>query len=120
MTKKTDPSIGREMVRRLKRFSESLAKTDSLVTRFTCRTVKISLRPKVYGAKRVKDTRHLLRASQSIFAQFLGVSPSTVRDWEQGLKPPSGAACRIMDEIRRNPEYFLSRLIELSSTVSAK
>jgi DNA-binding transcriptional regulator YiaG len=60
-----------------------------------------------------------LGASQTIFAQFLGVSPSAVQDWEQGLKPPHGAACRLMDEIRRDPNYWIRRLQELSSPVEA-
>jgi putative transcriptional regulator len=68
----------------------------------------------------VKETRKLIRASQAIFAQFLGVSLSAVRDWEQGIKPPGGAACRIMDEIRRNPDYFVGRLRELSSPTAGK
>lgn len=38
-----------------------------------------------------------------------------VRDWEQGLKKPGGAACRLMDEIRQNPDYFLRRLKEFST-----
>jgi putative transcriptional regulator len=73
------------------------------------------MRPQPYIASEVKSTRKKLSASQVIFAQFLGVSASAVRDWEQGLKPPSGAACRIMDEINRNPKYFRNRLQELSS-----
>lgn len=58
-----------------------------------------------------------MRVSQAIFAQFLGVSLGTVRDWEQGNKPPNGAASRLMDEIRNNPEYFFKRLMELASPV---
>lgn len=119
MTKQiSKSSVGSELVRRLKRFTEALETTDDLSKRFTCRTIKLNLRPKPYDAKSVRKARKELGASQAIFAQFLGVSLSAVRDWEQGQKPPSGAACRFMDEIRQNPEYFLKRLRELSSPVS--
>jgi hypothetical protein len=36
------------------------------------------------------------------------------------LKSPGGAARRIMDEIRGNPQYFLNRLKELSTPVGAE
>ena len=113
-------SVGKELVRRLKRFAGALETTEKLESRFTCRTVKLNLNSRRYGPKLVRETRSLLHASQPIFAQFLGVSTSAVRDWEQGIKPPSGSACRLMDEIRQNPEYFFGRLKELSvSTTSA-
>jgi DNA-binding transcriptional regulator YiaG len=108
-------SVGTELVQRLKRFSEKLASGESLEQQFTCRTVKLSVNPKKYDDKSVRKTRQKLNASQAIFAQFLGVSVSAVRDWEQGLKPPSGPARRLMDEINRNPAYFKERLAQLTS-----
>ena len=60
-------------------------------------------------ASRVLATRKLLRVSQVLFAQFLGVSPKTVRAWEQGRSEPKDIACRFMDEIQRNPDYYRER-----------
>ncbi len=90
-----------------------------MAERFTCRTVRLNLQPQAYNAELVKKTRATLRASQAIFAKFLGVAPNTVRDWEQGVKHPSGAACRIMDEIRQNPQYWLQRLKQLCTPVTS-
>jgi putative transcriptional regulator len=118
MKDKKTTSVGSELVRRLKGFTDALETTNDLSERFTCRSVKLNLKPHTYDGDMVRNCRKVLRASQPIFAQFLGVSPSAVRDWEQGLKQPGGAACRIMDEIQRSPEYFQSRLKEL--TVPAK
>lgn len=116
MTKNTSrSSVGSELVRRLRKFSSELSTTENLEQRFTCRTVKLVLQPSHYTPEMVKEVRGLLRASQPIFAQFLGVSPSCVKDWEQGNKPVSRTACRLMDEIRRQPEYFLARLKELAT-----
>lgn len=107
-------AIGSKLVARLKRFTESLEGTEDLQERFTTRKFKLNLKPQVAGPELVKSTRDILSASQAIFAQFLGVSVSAVQDWEQGQKSPGGAACRLMEEIRRNPSYFQSRLRELS------
>jgi putative transcriptional regulator len=121
MNKKNDEaSIGGELVRRLERFTKTLENTTDIHKRFTCKTIKLNLKPHEYPPELVKETRELLHASQAIFAQFLGVSLSAVRDWEQGLKSPGGAARRIMDEIRGNPQYFLNRLKELSTPVGAE
>jgi putative transcriptional regulator len=80
--------------------------------------VRLKLAAPSASAESVKQTRALLGASQAIFAQFLGVSPSTIQDWEQGHKPPRGSACRLMDEIRRDPAYWQSRLRSLIESVA--
>jgi len=108
------------MVDRLKRFAEALETTDSIPERFTCRTVRLNLEPTPYSPEQVKAARETLRASQAIFAQFLGVSPAAVRDWEQGVKPPLGSACRIMSEILRDPAYWRARLVELATPVTTE
>jgi len=113
-------SLGQKMVKRLKRFAEALETTDSIPDRFTCRTIKLNLEQTPYDPERVKKARASLRASQAIFSQFLGVSVGAVRDWEQGVKPPRGSACRIMDEILRDPEYWRSRLQELAMPVGSE
>ena len=112
-------SVGNTIADRLRRFAEAAESGDDITARFTCRTIKLNLEPQPYSAKLVKETRKKLGASQAIFAQFLGVSASAVRDWEQGLKPPHGAACRLMDEIRHDPKYWIGRMKELSVTVGA-
>lgn len=113
---KRSKNIGKELVNRLAKFSDAISKSDNL-SEFNCRTVRLNLKPAPYDPDLVKETRKLLKASQVIFAQFLGVSPATVRDWEQGQKPPRGAACRLMDEIRSNPKHWLARLKELTEPV---
>ena len=116
---KRGASVGATIASRLRRVAASVEAGEDITKRFTCRTVRLGLTPREYGAKDVKQTRRKLGASQTIFAQFLGVSPSAVQDWEQGLKPPHGAACRLMDEIRRDPQYWIHRLQELSTPIEA-
>lgn len=81
--------------------------------KFTCHKLALDLNPQPYSPELVKKTRKILTASQALFAQFLGVSPQTVRAWEQGVNTPRDSACRLMDEIRHDPEYWQARLQQL-------
>ena len=58
----------------------------------------------------IRELREREGASQAVFAMFLGTSVKTVQAWEQGVTRPPKMACRIFDEIRQNPEYWLERL----------
>jgi putative transcriptional regulator len=110
-------SVGSQIAARLAQFAdrlEALPRDVPLSTQFTVRTVKLNLQPQVPSPALVRQTRQMLAASQAVFAQFLGVGVSTVQDWEQGQKPPRGSACRLMDEIRRDPEYWRERLRSLA------
>ena len=106
-----------ETVKRLRGFLEVLKSGEKISDRFTCRRVVLDLKPTVYCAQQVRTVRKSLGASQTVFALFLGVSVQTVRSWEQGTKTPSDIAARFMDEIRRDPDYWLRRI---SGAVVAK
>lgn len=118
-TKPKKLNVGKELVRRLRHFNEILEKTDTLPGTLTCRAVRLQLEPKGYGAEDVRAVRKLLQVSQPLFAQFAGVSVASIRDWEQGIKPPNKTVCRLMDEIFHNPDYFKKRLRDLSRPVTA-
>jgi putative transcriptional regulator len=93
----------------LRELTDALRAGEPLEARFTVRTYKISPPPE-YRQDDVRRVRDLLGMSQAAFAAFLGVDPSTVRSWEQGLRPPSPLACRVMSEIEANPGYWRKRL----------
>lgn len=103
-------SLETKLISRMQGFVSSLQAGEEIGEKFTCRTVKLDLKPSRYSARQVATTRGLLGASQPVFAQFLGVSVKTVRAWEQGINTPSDMACRFMDEIRRDPAYWQKRL----------
>ncbi|HEX4146205.1 MAG TPA: hypothetical protein VHY91_22075 [Pirellulales bacterium] len=112
MAKKHKPSsIERDLIEGLEDFTAHLKSDAPIEMKYTVRRVALDIHPKPYTPTRVKSTRQLLRASQVLFGQFLGVSVKTVRAWEQG-KSPSVMACRFMDEIQRNPDYWRMRLKE--------
>jgi putative transcriptional regulator len=104
-------SVEDEILEALSEFKDGLERGD-VFKRFTCRQIKLNLVPTAYGPGLVRKTRKVLGLSQPLFASFLGVSPKTVRAWEQGVNTPHPMACRFMDEIRWNPEYWVRRLRE--------
>ncbi len=44
--------------------------------------------------------------SQEKFAMLLGISPRTLRDWEQGRRSPSGAAKTLLRIAAKHPEVL--------------
>lgn len=105
-----DKSVGELLIEGLSEFVSTLKNDEPVCEKFTCRKVVLNLTPVPYAPEQVKATRNLLRVSQSLFAHFLGVSDKTVRSWEQGQSKPSVMACRFMDEIQSNPDYWRKRL----------
>jgi putative transcriptional regulator len=107
--------VGKKILKRLSAFVGALGKNQSQGERFTCRKIELNLIPEQYNPKKIKNTRDVLGVSQALFAQFLGVSPKTVAAWERGAKTPQDIACRFMDEIRHDPDYWRSRLAKSAS-----
>ena len=54
--------------------------------------------------------RKRLRLSQARFALTFGISPATLRDWEQGRRQPEGPAKVLLRVIDKEPEAVLRAL----------
>lgn len=52
----------------------------------------------------VKKVRRRLGLSQGEFAAQFGISPATVRNWEQGRRQPEGPARVLLNIIDREPD----------------
>ena len=113
-------SVGESLVEAMTEFTEALESGGPLDTKLTGHTLSIDLTPKRYTAQEVRATRRLLGTSQSFFARFIGVALGTVRAWEQGRNVPSGAAARLLDEIRLNPDFWKGRRTSTLIRVSKK
>src|SRR5258708_26693878 len=108
-----NPTVADGIRKRLEECTRDLENGKGIQNKYTCRKVEFRLKPRPYNPHAVRQTRDLLRASQKVFAMFLGTSVKTIQAWEQGNgNAPSKMACRFMDEIRRNPAYWRKRLNE--------
>ena len=58
----------------------------------------------------VKQMRGWTKLSQPAFAQLLGVELSTLRNWEQGRREPTGPAQALLRAIHNDPENVLRAL----------
>ncbi|MEJ0039924.1 MAG: NadS family protein [Gammaproteobacteria bacterium] len=61
-------------------------------------------------ASTIKELRGLTRLSQPDFAALLGVELSTLRNWEQGRREPTGPAKALLRAIRNDPERVIRAL----------
>lgn len=83
---------------------------EEVKVKYRQRTVEVDFRPRVFGAEHVKQLRNSMDCSQKIFADFIGVSLGTLRNWEQGVRPVRGVAARLLGEMRIRPGYWRIRL----------
>ena len=114
-----NPSAEEKIIQGLEQFADALEGGEDVTKRFTCRKVVLNLEPTDYSPELTRDTRSKLGLSQALFAQFIGVSASSVQAWEQGEKTPKNIACRFMDEIRRDPAYWKKRFLEMAEPRTA-
>jgi putative transcriptional regulator len=58
----------------------------------------------------VRAVRALTTLSQAKFAELLSIEVSTLRNWEQGRRVPTGPARALLRAIRRNPVEVIKAL----------
>jgi len=61
----------------------------------------------------VKAVRVLTDLSQEAFADLLGIGVGTLRHWEQGDHPPTGAARTLLHVLHQEPKATLRALSQL-------
>jgi len=102
--------------------SEAIASTVSdmleadLKVSFTQKELKkmgVEVKPVSLGAKEISSIRKTLKVSQSVFAKLLNVSLSSVRQWEQGLRKPSGSTMILLELLQKEP-HLLDYRIDLN------
>src|SRR5262249_17396052 len=102
---------GARIVKALDQFADDLAAGTPIETKYTVRQGRGIPEPSPYPPGRVRAVRDLLGASQEVVAQLVGVSPMTIRSWEQGWRQPSPIARRFLDEIAMAPGHFRGRIL---------
>ncbi len=58
----------------------------------------------------IKGIRKEINISQTVFAQILNVSPSSIRQWEQGKRTPSGSTKVLLELLETSPHLLDYRL----------
>ena len=76
----------------------------------TMRTTAVALPPRVERIRpeEVRAIRRKLKVSQSVFARLLNVPLVTAASWEVGRRNPSGAALRLLQIAKKEPDVLLT------------
>ena len=59
---------------------------------------------------KIKFIRQKTHASQSVFAKLLNVSPSSIRQWEQGKRKPTGSTKVLLEVLDKEPHVLDYRM----------
>lgn len=63
---------------------------------------------KDYNPGQIKRIRLRNKVSQTVFAAYLNTSPSTIRQWEQGLKKPSGISLKVLNLVEHHGLTYIA------------
>jgi putative transcriptional regulator len=88
----------------------SLAGVGVTRAKVTARRVDV-VPPPEFGHRDVQRVRERLGLSQTVFADLIGASASTVRAWERGARQPSDMARRLLELAERQPQIFEDDLV---------
>jgi putative transcriptional regulator len=58
----------------------------------------------------IKAIREKRNCSQTVFAKLLNVSPSSVRQWEQGKRIPTGSTMVLLELLEKSPHILDYRI----------
>ena len=86
------------------------ADLDISFTQKELKKMGVKIDPVTITANEIQAIRKTLRLSQSVFAKLLNVSLSSVRQWEQGIRTPSGSTMVLLELLQREPKLLNYRL----------
>jgi len=76
------------------------------------RTLGVKIKPVEITPRQIRAVRMQRKLSQAVFAKVLNVSASSVRQWEQGQRRPTGSTKVLIELLQRDPtvlDYRLTR-----------
>ena len=83
---------------------------DSSFTQKDLNTLGIKIPEVTITSAQIKEIREKRHLSQTVFAQLLNVSPSSVRQWEQGKRVPTGATKVLLELLNKSPHLLDYRI----------
>ncbi len=84
-----------------------------IITSFTEKELKelgVEIPEIEINAKDIQKIREKIKLSQSVFAKVLNVSSSSVRQWEQGKRTPTGSTKVLLELLKKNPNILNYRI----------
>lgn len=72
------------------------------------------MRGELAGGSDVVALRRFLGLTQAAFAEALGISVHTLRNWEQGRRRPDGPALALLRIAARHPRVLLENLAAIA------
>ena len=63
-----------------------------------------------FSPEKISKLRKQMNLSQTVFADILNVSPSSIRQWEQGKRTPSGSTQVLLELLEKSPHLLDYRL----------
>jgi len=78
------------------------------------KTLGVKIPEVAINAEDIQKIREITKLSQSVFAKVLNVSSSSVSQWEQGKRTPSGSTKVLLELLQKYPD-LLNYRIESSS-----
>ena len=94
-----------DLIASLREHRESLQGGRKLTLHVT--TLKLAPPAPSLSPQDIAAIRAGLNVSQPIFAAALNVPLNTLRSWEKGRRAPTGAALRLLDIARRQPDALM-------------
>ena len=78
--------------------------------KITMRTTTVALPARVERIRpeEVREIRRKMKVSQAVFARLLNVPVVTEASWEVGRRNPSGAALRLLQIAKKEPDVLLT------------
>lgn len=64
----------------------------------------------ILNTNQIKSIREQMRLSQTVFAKLLNVSPSSIRQWEQGKRQPTGSTKVLLELLKTTPHLLDYRI----------
>jgi len=64
----------------------------------------------VITSTEIKKIREKTNLSQTVFAKLLNVSPSSIRQWEQGKRVPTGSTKVLLELLNKSPHLLDYRI----------
>jgi putative transcriptional regulator len=64
----------------------------------------------VITSEEIRGIRKKTNLSQAVFAKLLNVSPSSVRQWEQGKRVPTGSTKVLLELLNKSPHLLDFRI----------